>query len=304
MGMKNKNVIEFLENDTIEKLEDDFVSNESQDNDNSHDSIENLEDSTTDSDYINSNHDEVLNNIEEQQEENVEEINEDVPTERENTIRDVVEEEIAKEKKKEQNFAFDNIKIIKAIIFIVCVVILVFGCIKFFSNSDKYYGNSKYYLTTYDDSENQYKTAKKLSIYDSIIVRNIIEDKDIRYDFKISNGRVIANNSYGMYELKTIENAKKLVVTPMGNLNEFTGVFVLTKDGKFYSISLYDDKANLITSCDELENSVKTYDFSFVVKNFEAGFYGRKDGSGTEGIILITDTNDQKHVLAIKKNDK
>lgn len=322
MEKKKKSTIEFLEDDAIEKLEDEFQNDEQQeDNDYSFDSIENLEDSTTDSYYNNYNDDEVLSNIEEQpeeyEEENIEESTEEdieyIPIEKEDiksdvveddTIRDVVEEEIKREKKKEQSFAFNNTKIIKAVIFIVCGVILALGCIKFFSDSDKYYGNSKYYLTTYDENESQYKPAKQLSIYDSIIIRDIIEDKDIRYDFKITNGKVTANNSYGMYELKTIENAKKLVVTPMGNLTEYTGVFILTKDGKFYSISLYDDKGNLITSCDELEKNIKTYDFSFAVKDLEAGFYGRKDGSGTEGIILITDTNDGKHVLATKKSEK
>lgn len=290
---KRKEVIEVLENDEIEEL-DTGINN---------DSIERLEDDTTENDYINYNDDEVLENIEEQIEEDTDNEVEEKIYEKEDNYKDVVEEEIEREKKKESRTIFDNTKVVKGVIFIVCGIILAFACIKFFSSSDNYFGNSKYYLTTYNDNEYQYKLTKQLSIFDSIIVRDIIEDKDIRYDFKITNGKVIATNNYGTYELKTIENAKKLVVTPMGNLIEFTGLFVLTKDGKFYSISLYDDKGNLITSCDELENNIKSYDFNFSIKNFEAGFYSKNDGSNTEGIILITDTEDVKHVLATKKSE-
>lgn len=275
---KRKDMVDIFDNNEIEELDTEI----------NNDSIEKLEDYPTENNYIDNNIDEVLENIE-------------VTKEEKNNKDDMKKIEI--DKKKEKKSIFNNTKIVKCIIFIVCGIILAFACLKFFGGSDNYSGYSKYYLAVYDDEEYLYSLTKQLSVFDSIIVRDVVNDKDIRYDFKISNGKVIAGNSNGTYELKNIENAKKLVVTPMGNLSEFTGLFILTKNGKLYSVSLYDNKGKLITSCDKLDDSIKSYDFSFSIKNFDAGFYSKNDGTATEGIILITDINNKKHVLASKKSE-
>lgn len=212
---------------------------------------------------------------------------------------DIVEKE-EKTVKKDSDYSKDT-KTLKIFVLVICFIIVVFGCIKIFGSGNSSTTSKRYEIISYDNDK-VYKTVKELSINDSIIIRDASENKDITYNFKVTNGKVGITNDYCFYQLEGIKKADKLLVNTMGNLLEDTGVFIITNDGKLYSISLFDDKDKLITDCTSFEDKIDKYDLSFKVKNIESGFYSNKDGSGMEGIILVTDTDDDNHVLTTIKN--
>lgn len=229
----------------------------------------------------------------------------DIVEKEEKEDNDKVFDEIRKEKKektvkKDSDYSKDT-KTLKIFVLVICFIIVVFGCIKFFGSGNSSTTSKRYEIISYDNDK-VYKTVKELSINDSIIIRDASENKDITYNFKVTNGKVGITNDYCFYQLEGIKKADKLLVNTMGNLLEDTGVFIITNDGKLYSISLFDDKDKLITDCTSFEDKIDKYDLSFKVKNIESGFYSNKDGSGMEGIILVTDTDDDNHVLTTIKN--
>lgn len=301
MGKKKK--IEILDNnDIIENLEN-------EDNievkDDSFEATENIEE-LTNNDFEEENIEE-LNNKDSNDTVSEEKFNFEEPEkniEFELKKEEVVEKEPQKiYKNNDNNITCDNTKTIRIIIFGMCLIILMIGAIMYFNRGENESTSKRYKISSYDNNK-QFKTVKQLSINDSIILRDEVENKDITYNFKIKNGKVVITNDYGFYEIDSIDNADKLVVNTMGNLLEDTGVFITTEDGDLYSISLYDDKSKLITDCEAFKDRIDKYDLSFKVKNIESGFYSNKDGSGIEGIILITDTDKYKHVLTTKKNNK
>lgn len=200
------------------------------------------------------------------------------------------------------NIFFKNAKIIKLCVVVVFILITIIISIGYFSKN-KGTNSKKYYLDSYNEKKYEFKTIKVLSVYDSIIIRDSINNKDIRYDFRIEKGKVIVSCNNNEYVIKNIKKAKGLIVTPIGNLSEFSGTFILTTDGKLYSINLYDD-SKLIVNIEDLDDSVKKQDLNFIVKNFEAGFYSEKGSTSGESILMIMDTNDGKHILTTKKNEK
>ena len=83
----------------------------------------------------------------------------------------------------------------------------------------------------------------------------------------------------------------------MGGILEYSGVFVVTKDGKVYSISLYDDKYNLITECEEFEKTTVKYNTKSKIKEISYGVYKLRDDSSDENVILLKTDDNKQYIL-------
>ena len=95
-------------------------------------------------------------------------------------------------------------------------------------------------------------------------------------------------------------NAKELIAADMGQSPEVDGLFVLTNDGKVYSISLYNTASTdgiykLIRNCSDFENTIQSYDVS--ATSISQGSYYPKNTAGGEGAILITNSNNKQYVI-------
>ena len=157
----------------------------------------------------------------------------------------------------------------------------------------------KYALIEFDNSIYEFKEMKKSQTSDSITSYDINDDKEIKYNYEISDGNVVITNvtDNNKYTIKGIKNAKTLIAADMGQSPEFDGLFVLTTDGKIYSISLNNTAGiyKLIRECSNFESAVQSYDVSAV--SISQGSYYPKNTAGGEGAILVTDSNNKQYII-------
>ena len=205
-----------------------------------------------------------------------------------------------KKKDKDKDYKF-----IKMGIILLSIFIIIIASIGYFKKSDNVlYKNSKYIVSDFNTSTHEYKLLKSSSIDDSIILRNVTDNSDVQYTFQIYNNKVQIISGDAKYTIKKIENANRLVVTLVGSSNENTGAFILTTDGKVYSINLYDRGSNLITNIGELEDSINEYKFDSQIRDISSGVYTEKISGFNEMGIRAIDVNNKKYMLTAKNKKK
>ena len=157
----------------------------------------------------------------------------------------------------------------------------------------------KYSISGFDTSRYEFNTMKNTSTLDSIVTYDVYSSTDVTYTFEINNGSVNVSNSLtnSQYTIKSIKNAKQLIVADIGQSPEYTAAFIITTDGKLYSISLFSSSFRLITDCSQFENTVESYSFDSEIMSISFGSYKSSGSSGGEGAILITDNNSKQYVL-------
>ena len=198
-----------------------------------------------------------------------------------------------------------NIKYIKIGIALLSIFIIVVASIGYFKKSNNLLiENDKYELNNYDASDKEYKLLKELSIDDSIILRDVNNNEDIMYNFKISNKKVVVSTGNDSYTIEDIDKANKLIATTIGDSIEYASVFILTTDGKIYSICLYDNNSNLITNIKNLEKTIKKYELQNQIRDFSSGIFTDKNSGNTTTGIYIVDIDDKQYILTAKKNKK
>ena len=160
----------------------------------------------------------------------------------------------------------------------------------------------KYALIEFNNDIYEFKVMKNSQTSDSITSYDINDDKEIKYNYEINDGNVVITNvtDNNTYTIKSIMNAKELIAADMGQSPEVDGLFVLTNDGKVYSISLYNTASTdgiykLIRNCSDFENTIQSYDVS--ATSISQGSYYPKNTAGGEGAILITNSNNKQYVI-------
>lgn len=214
---------------------------------------------------------------------------------------EVVKEEI-KDNSKENSVNTNKFKLFFAAMLVLLLAMISIRYI-FFDNSDNTYrsnvisGPIKYKLADYNEESYIFKILKNNSIIDTINLRDNDTNKSINYEFRIEDGRVVASDGSNEYKISKISKANRLVVANMGGILEYSGVFVVTKDGKVYSISLYDDKYNLITECEEFEKTTVKYNTKSKIKEISYGVYKLRDDSSDENVILLKTDDNKQYIL-------
>ena len=196
----------------------------------------------------------------------------------------------------------DALKVIAIVFFGVLIVAL---CIKYIStnfSSEKQTAKNnndsiEYKIVDYNNNDYEYKLLKTTSVIDNITLIDKDSNKEIQYAFKIYNGKVIVNNGKKEYEIKTIKNAERLTITTSSNVAEYSSVFVITSDGKVYSISLYDNKYNLIKDNKKFEKTISSYKINSKIIDMSFGAYTSKEHLDEINIILLTDDKGKQYVL-------
>lgn len=156
----------------------------------------------------------------------------------------------------------------------------------------------KYSLNDFDSEIYKFKIMTNASTSASIETYGIRINKKVTYTYEIVDGNVTVINDYvnEKYTIRGIINAKELIAADMGQSPEKDGLFVLTNDGKVFSVKLYGDNG-LITDCSQFENVIQTYDFDSSAVSISHGSYFVKNTSGGEGAILVTDSNNKQYVI-------
>lgn len=178
-------------------------------------------------------------------------------------------------------------------------------CIRFFSsnsysNTPKTTNNDnsiKYKLVDYNSNEYDYKLLKTTSVLDNITLTDKDNNKEIQYAFKIYNGKVVVYNGKNEYTIKSIKKAERLLVATMRNIIEHSSVFVITSDGNVYSVSLFDNKYNLIKDYKNFEKTITSYKFNSRITDMSFGVYKSKEEIDENNIVLLTDDNGKQYVL-------
>lgn len=159
-----------------------------------------------------------------------------------------------------------------------------------------------YYTNSFNSEKYDFNVMKNLTTSDTITEHDLSQEgKEITYTFTIENKKVVVSNSYGSkYTITSINNAKQLLVTTMGQSAK-SGAFVVTEDNKLYSIGLYGNNQTdqVITDCKELENVVKEEISN--VKTISSGSLAEKNTTGGEGAVLIETNDNKKYVLATRE---
>ena len=198
-----------------------------------------------------------------------------------------------------------NIRRMKIGIVLLSVLIIVVASIGYFKKSNNILmENDKYEINNYNTSDQEYKLLKELSIDDSIILRDVNNNEDIIYNFKISNKKVVISTGKDSYTIEDINKASKLIATTIGDSVEHTGVFILTADGKIYSICLYDNNSNLITNIKDLDKTVKKYELQNQIRDLSSGIFTDKNNGNTNSGIYMIDIDNKEYILTAKKTKK
>ena len=158
-------------------------------------------------------------------------------------------------------------------------------------------GPIKYKVLDFNSNEYTYKMVDNAAVIDTVNLKDKDNDKNIVYEFRISDGSVIVSNGKEEYKISKISHATRLIITNMGGVLEYTAAFVLTSEGEVYSISLYDNKYNLITDCSGFEKTVIKYDIKERIGAISTGVYKAKDESSEENIVLLKAVDSKQYIL-------
>jgi hypothetical protein len=158
-------------------------------------------------------------------------------------------------------------------------------------------GPITYKVFDFNSNEYIYKMVENAAIIDTVNLKDTDTEKNIVYEFRISEGKVIVSNGEEEYKINKISNASRLLITNLGGVLEYTSAFVLTSNGKVYSISLYDNKYNLITDCSGFEKTTTKYDVKEKIGAISTGVYKAKDDSTIENVVLLTAVDSKQYVL-------
>ena len=74
-------------------------------------------------------------------------------------------------------------------------------------------------------------------------------------------------------------------------------MFVITSDGNVYSVSLFDNKYNLIKDYKNFEKTITSYKFNSRITDMSFGVYKSKEEIDENNIVLLTDDNGKQYVL-------
>lgn len=218
------------------------------------------------------------------------------------------EERITFKEIKKDNLLKRNISIatfFKVVVIFFFTLLILVMCIRFFSsnsysNTPKTTNNDnsiKYKLVDYNSNEYDYKLLKTTSVLDNITLTDKDNNKEIQYAFKIYNGKVVVYNGKNEYTIKSIKKAERLLVATMRNIIEHSSVFVITSDGNVYSVSLFDNKYNLIKDYKNFEKTITSYKFNSRITDMSFGVYKSKEEIDENNIVLLTDDNGKQYVL-------
>ncbi len=190
------------------------------------------------------------------------------------------------------------------IIALVTIMIIMVGIRYLFfngeidsNNSNSISGSIKYKMEEFNNNYYTFKLINNSSIINTINLIDKDTNKKIVYEFRINKGKVIVSNGNEEYTINKISKAKKLIVTSLGGILEYSGVFILTNDGEVYSISLFDNKYNMITDCKNFEQTIEKYNFKSKVKEITYGIYKSKDESSEENVILLKTVDSKQYIL-------
>ena len=196
-------------------------------------------------------------------------------------------------KPKKKNY----ILVIFLLVFVVISVLIIKYFFDDFSSKNYDFKGIEYKIVDFNADNYIFKTLKYPAIFDSIIMQDIVNNKEVNYSSSIEDGKVIINNGTNSYKIKTINNAKKLIIGMLQDTREYSTIFVLTNNGILYSISLYDNKLNMVYDVEKLEQNIKLYKLDEPINDIALGNYEDKNNLSSNLSLLITNNNGKKYIL-------